>query len=563
MKPIFAILVLAAWLGAAEPELLYNPACPDLQPVSPPSEGGATGVGAPPSIVWNGREYATLWADGDSTLSFRRIFADGSPAGPVVKPLPGYYYVPMPYETAMVWNGAGYGIAFLGHDGSTYQAYFARLDEAGALLPVGAGDPPNPQRVSFLGVAPTTENVGEVDLAWSGAGYIVAWTDYRNAPTGPDVFCTLLGADGWIGGGGNTLHDLTLCDAASVQQNLAIAYSSSNRNYLIAWVDLRNGANFQIYSRAITQNGSLDSERPSVTGSTNTGDPALVASGNRFGLAWIQPQAAVNQVFFRQLYNHGGPITPATQVTWGAFQCVGPFLTWTGVEYGLFFQDNDGSAHFLTYYQRITALGAPMGGQALVSSYFDLTAPRAAFGRYGYMHTAAYGINYLTPLGCWADTTPPTCPLNLLAYNITGDAATVSWLPSTEDYTDIAYYQVYRDNIPLARTANNYWRDTGLDLSTTYNYSVRPVNAAQMENGACAESIYLKTNASLILKMDKSTPDAHLFWTDGGMNNYNIFRGTSPQVMQKIGSTADLEAADPEVLLDGVTYYYTVDDPGQ
>jgi hypothetical protein len=168
----------------------------------------------------------------------------------------------------------------------------------------------------------------------------------------------------------------------------------------------------------------------------------------------------------------------------------------------------------------------------------------------------------MTPLGCQADTTPPTCPLNLLAYNITGATATVSWLPSTEDYTDIAFYQVYRDNIPLGRTARNWYADSGLDLNTTYNYSVRPVNAAQMENGACAESIYIKTNASLILKMDKSTPDAHLFWTDGGMNNYNIFRGTDPRVMKKIGSTMNLEAEDPEVLLDGVTYFYTVDDPG-
>jgi hypothetical protein len=47
------------------------------------------------------------------------------------------------------------------------------------------------------------------------------------------------------------------------------------------------------------------------------------------------------------------------------------------------------------------------------------------------------------------------------------------------------------------------------------------------------------------------------------MNNYNVFRGTSPQVMQQIGSTSGQSFSDPNVLMDNNLYFYTVDEPGQ
>ena len=559
MLRILAILCLSTVLWASSPDLFYYPTCPDIQPLAPPQEGGVVPLTSAPAIVWNGREYASVWTDNPWDMGFRRFFADGTPAGPVVRPFTDAWIVAS--DIAMVWNGTGYGIAYVAHDGNTNQAWFARLNEEGGLLPVLPGDPPNPQRVSFVGVSPTTVYVTSINLAWSGTGYAVVWTDDRTAIS-PDVYCTLLDADGRVGGTGESLHDIPICVAAGFQQDLVIAYSSGGGKYLIAWDDARSG-HYQIFSRAITQAGVLDSEGYSVVESFSTWEPTLVASGSRMGLAWLQNQGGVNQVFFKQLYSYGGSASTAVQATNAAVQCMEPFLVWTGIEYGLFYQDNNGLGQLLINYKRISSIGVPVAGQAQVSPFLDLYSQRAAFGRYGFMLTATYGINYMMPLGCQGDNTPPTCSANLLAYNITGNAATFSWLPSTEDSTDIAYYQVYRDNIPLARTANNYYRDTGLDLSTTYNYSVRPINAAQMENGACSESIYLKTNASLVLKMDKSTPDAHLSWTDGGMNNYNIFRGTSPQVMQKIGNTSGQEAMDPEVLLDGVNYFYTVDDPGQ
>ncbi len=85
-------------------------------------------------------------------------------------------------------------------------------------------------------------------------------------------------------------------------------------------------------------------------------------------------------------------------------------------------------------------------------------------------------------------------------------------------------------------------------------------------SGGCgtANSVYVKTNATLTLIVNKQDPNAVLSWTDAQpLNSYNVFRGTSPQVMQQIGATSGTSFSDPNVLKDSVLYFYTVDDPGQ
>jgi hypothetical protein len=497
----------------------------------------------------------------DNQLAFRRFFADGTPAGPIVHPLPGYYYAYCYSSTKLVWNGAEYGAAFAAHDGSTFQAYFARLDAAGALVTPGGGDPPNPQRVSFVGVTPTTVNVDYPSLAWSGSGYAVAWQDMRNG-SDQNIFATLLESNGAVAGGG-AYHDITVVDSANNQFNPQIVWSPISRKYVTVWIDEVNGINPQVLGTSMATDTTLGGVHYIISGSQWSTLPTLVNAGNWMGMAHSDNRnGGIWDIYFTLLDSEGWKMTPEVQVSEGTVMAMAPHIAWTGVEFGVFWNETTFNGHVEVYMNRVSSLGSPLGAPWVVSYMYDQYFPKAAFGRYNYFLTLGQGAGFVMPLGCNADTTPPSCPANYVAYGITGAEATISWLPSTEDYTDIAYYQVYRDNIPLAITADSYYHDTGLGLNTTYNYAVRPVNAAQMENGACSDSIYVKTNASLILKLDKTVPNAHLFWTDGGMNNYNIFRGTSPQVMTKIGSTGQQETEDPNVLLDGVNYFYTVDDPG-
>ena len=93
-------------------------------------------------------------------------------------------------------------------------------------------------------------------------------------------------------------------------------------------------------------------------------------------------------------------------------------------------------------------------------------------------------------------------------------------------------------------------------LSGTYGYAIQPVNAWQLQNSACTTTIYVKTNSSLTLTMNKSNPNAVLNWTDAGFNNYNVFRGNFPQVMGQIGATPALTSQDPNVLSNAVSLIF-------
>jgi len=90
------------------------------------------------------------------------------------------------------------------------------------------------------------------------------------------------------------------------------------------------------------------------------------------------------------------------------------------------------------------------------------------------------------------------------------------------------------------------------------------VNASDLQTSGCGStsSLYVKTNASLVLKLNKDDPNAQLWWNAIDLNNYNVFRGTSPQVMRQIGSTGGCQFDDPNVLTDNVLYFYSVDEPG-
>jgi hypothetical protein len=533
-----AFLFLATLASASGPEPLYWPTCPASQNIAPMQWSGSQGQGYRSAMAWNGADYALAWADG-SYMVFRRFFTDGTPATGIV-PIGNTCDSP----PAMVWTGDGYAVAMQQWNAglSRYDIYFVKLNLQGTVTY-------GPVQVSH-----STGHTYFPGLAWSGSGFAIVWADPRNGAY--DIYGTLLNADGTV-----NIGDIAIATASEHQTRPTIAYSRSGGRYQLVWEDYRNVSTFDLYGCQLDRWGTVSNIQRLVVGSNYTYAPALVDCGSGFGLAWSDNDTGIR---FCRISGNGYKVGADVVITLGRPAAVDPQIAWTGMEYGVIWADGDGiNTNILL--QRVSASGAPAGGIVQLTETIVTERPSLAFGQYGYLVSGGipYHAYYLWSIGCNWDGTPPTCPGNLLAYNITGTTATVSWLPSTEDYTDIAYYQVYKNNIPLAKTSSNYFSDSGLTPGGTYNYSVRPVNAAQMENGTCNSSVYVKADASLLLYMDKSAPDAHLFWTDGGLNNYNVFRGTNPQVMTLINSTSQQEAADPNVLMDGVTYFYTVDDPVQ
>jgi hypothetical protein len=550
---IFAgIMTFAQSVESSGPQPEYWPVCANPQNIAPAQFMGGPAAAYRSSMAWNGKDYGTAWMEysGSGRPYFRRFFADGTPNGPAVI----ISTMQSDGSPKIVWNGNGYGVAWKSYDGSYYQVYFARLDMTGNIIS-------GPTKVSFAGMTETAHSFN-LDMAWSGSGYCVVWTDARNGNN--DIFATLLDNSGEI-----TYSDTAISTASSFQDLPRIAWSTAQGGmYQIVWMDYRSGTEYQIYG------DTLSPDNWTFGWCQLTYDPAsyfalypvAASMGNGMGMAWDDTRDGNEEIYFARLDSSGCKLGSDLRITNNTNVSTYPAIVWTGAEFGLFWQDNR-TGNFETWFQRISPAGATIGGNIQVTGSSDTKWPDAAFAKYGYGVTGANsgGGNYINIWGCAADTTPPSCPDGLAAYGISGTTATIDWVPSLEYETDIAYYEVYRNGALLARTSSDYYNDLSLSPNTTYQYYIRAVNAAGLGTTGCTtNTIYTKTNASFTLLMDKSSdPSAHLYWNDGGLNNYSVFRGTSPQVMSQIGSTSGQTMDDGNVLLDRNNYFYTVDDPGE
>ncbi len=562
-----AALPLAALSGTPELPEVY-PTCPNPQP-NAPAFTPAFSVGSPfaaPAIVWNGREYGAVWYE-NSPFTFASYFADGT--------LRNYAYpaTGLTHNTAlpqaMVWDGANYAVAFaaLQAGDPNHQIFFMRLTRDGAMVAP-------PLRVSSVGVAAPGPAANPV-IVHKGGNYLVMWNDARNGAQ--DIFMTLLDSAGAIKGGG-TLHDLLVSDTGGLpragdQSNPAASplqgFAQTYPYVFTVWQDFVSGTHWEIYGKLIDLTGGgtvLTTGAMISSGTSNATTPVLATRADSHLLAWVDNRDGNNEIYSAVFSDAGNSrLSADTRLTSDIATSDKPRAVFLGGEYMVAW--HDARAPFTgTYIQRVAEDGAPVGANQRLSQLGATDLPAiATSGQHfliGAQNRAGFFMMKFLPLGCVTDATPPACSANYLAYNITGTSGSVSWSPSADAESGAAYYQLYRNNTAYAKTSDTYFNDSGLGLSTTYNYFVQPVNAFQLQNGNCTASIYLKTSASLTLLMNKSDPHAALSWNDAGLNNYNVFRGTDPRVMQQIGQTPALATQDPNVLNDAVSYFYTVDDPG-
>ena len=559
-----AALFLSLFAASAFPEPPAPevvPACGAPQPINPLLPIGGTAVSARQGIVWNGKEFVVAYANSPNVLVFQRVFADGTPDGPpVVNPGGSGSYAYYTFPVSLAFDGSSYAAAFIGPDGSGYwQVLFVKLDMN--FNPLVAA-----KRVSFVGATPTAHTYWP-QIAAGGGQYCIVWHDARGAYY--QVYATVLNGDGSIANAG-AAHDLALSATAANQLYPSVAWSPVGANgtggFQVVWQDFRN-AKWEIWGDEWSACCGLNYLNTIVSPPAgNSTTPHLVYGPNWAGLAWDDTRDGNDEIYFALLtslgYRSGGVVRLTNDLNTQQW----PYVCWTGSEFGVFYDDGRYGALGDGGFQRVSSGGVPQGVNTQVTSGLGSSAYlAAAFAKVGYLAAGfvSSNRNYAQAFGCNYPYSPP-CPSNLVAYAITGTSATLAWQPSLDPYTDIAYYQVYRNNGLVGTTANTYFTDTGLALSTTYNYLVSAVNAADLSSSGCGSTntVYVKTNATLLLMVNKSAPNAALSWTDATMNNYNVFRGTSPQVMQQIGSTASLAFSDPNVLNDNVLYFYTVDEPG-
>jgi len=563
VRGMAAVLVLSLGLGAAvaasTPQPDYYPTCGSATDIAPTYAAGGYAIRTRSPVVWNGKDYGVAWVDaGDSRLYFRRFYADGTPVGAAT--MLSTRVSDSTSAPDMVWNGGGYGIVWAATNPLSKQGiYMVRLDASGVLIPGSE---------TLVGASSGTTDSATPALTWNGSLYFCAYTFKYVANTDHDIYSVI------VNGAGAIVASPVIVGITAMQDYPSVAWnpSASGGNFVVAWDDNRGGTQYKIYGNTVSTGGSVGTEMILITppGTAWARVPCLAVppAANYIALAYSDQRNTYTEVYFARFDRFLSKIgTEARVVPETVYNAYNPRMAWTGAEFGIVFEDFR-SGNRDVWFQAVTPTGVADGTPRQITFSATLQDPALAFARYGWLVTSdGYTTpNYVQAVGC-NYVAPPPCPEGALAYNVSGTQATLAWLPSQDPYTDIAYYQVYRNASLVGITDNTAYTDTGLSLSTNYTYSIRAVNAAQYVSSACTatSSVYLKTNATLLLMVAKSASgtDAALSWTDAGLAGYNVFKGTSPQVMSLIGTTGTLSASDSGALSDGVLYFYTVDDPGQ
>jgi len=138
---------------------------------------------------------------------------------------------------------------------------------------------------------------GTVDGGGGGGGIILAWQDGRDLDvTGYDIYGEHLDSSGNVYGGGGASGGVRICSAPGDQENPMLANNSPNEA-IYAWVDFRNGLDYDIYTLD-PEDWTLPVELSSFT--------AIVTPQKYVQLDWItQSETGVSGYYiYRSLENN-------------------------------------------------------------------------------------------------------------------------------------------------------------------------------------------------------------------------------------------------------------------
>lgn len=238
-------------------------ALPDPSGIAVSTEAQIQGA---PAVASDGNDFFVVWQDaragsGGSDIYGARVSATGvvqDPTGIAINAAAGSQTAP-----AIAWGGGTYLVAWQATD-----LFGARVSATGAVQDTGNG----------IAISTAANQQTEPAIASDGTGFFVAWKDTRGATA--DVY----GARVTAGGAVQESLGILLSGATGDQSAPAVAWDGTN--YLVAWEDLRNATDADVYAARISVAGTvLDATGiPLSTGPVSDRFPAIAARGNRDAL---------------------------------------------------------------------------------------------------------------------------------------------------------------------------------------------------------------------------------------------------------------------------------------
>ncbi|MDI7267931.1 MAG: MopE-related protein, partial [Myxococcota bacterium] len=311
-----------------------------------------------PVVAWSGAEYGVAWSDdreaGNREIYFARLDRSGRKIGGDVRATaaPGLSGHP-----SLVWAGSEWGVAWRDERDGNGEIYFGRIGADG----VRVGEDVRLSDTPGLSTQPS--------LVWAEGEYAVAWRD--EAAGAPVIRFTRIDAGGSEIPGAET----RLTDAPGMDAGRGPSLAWTGAGFGLAWDDTSFG-NPEIVLALLPPAGEPRGPVIRVTDDPrrSTG-PSLVRTGAGFGVAWRDFRDGNFEVYFARLDSAGARLDADVRVTAEPDLSTTPSLAWTGSEFGLAWQDNrDGNAEM--YFARLDPAGARIGGEMRITSASgESTAP--------------------------------------------------------------------------------------------------------------------------------------------------------------------------------------------
>ena len=287
------------------------------------------------------------------------------------------------------------------------------------------------------------------------SGAIIVWTDNRGA-TDYDVYAQHVLASGAVDPAWPT-NGRALCTAAGIQNELDVV-SDGAGGAIVAWKDLRNGTNYDIYAQHVLASGAVDPAWPAngralCTAAPSEYNPRIVTDGSGGAIvAWFESRGATSNDLYAQHVLASGLVDPAWPVD-GRAVCTAPGLQSYPqmVSDGaagaiLAWRDNRG-AGFDIYALRVLASGVvdpawPVDGRALCTAANDQFSPQ------------------------------------LVSDGASG--AIVAW----RDARSGSFYDIYAQHVLASGLADPAWPADGRAVCTAASYQQNPQLVADGSGGA-------------------------------------------------------------------------------
>lgn len=229
------------------------------------------------------------------------------------------------------------------------QVYFARATDTGRRI----GDQ--------LRVTDLATGAGHPDLAWTGAEFALVWEDRRAHPELEELYLRRISPDGQLVG-----QEVRLTWGTQQGQhstNPALVWTGSA--YGLAFDRHLGQGNFEVFFLALAPDGQPTAEPLRLSHASGPSrKPSLAWTGQGFGLAWEEGPSERSRLLFMLLGAHGNPSGPALQLPAkeGA-AAAAPALVWSGEHFGIAWREGEagGGAYRLAV---LDQRGLPLAGSA-------------------------------------------------------------------------------------------------------------------------------------------------------------------------------------------------------